>query len=153
MPGRVFVQNVFSILSLGTDSLQKGGIEMRRAVPLAVVLLCGLAPWARADGGAPAGRHLAEAEVDLVPRPKARGRDLVPVSVAADVATKLAVLEAFREAGITKSELGRRIKKNEKEVRRILNPKHPTKLPALTATLRALGRRLAIGMEKADEAA
>jgi tetratricopeptide (TPR) repeat protein len=38
---------------------------MRRVVPLAVVLLCGLAPWTRADGGAPAGRHLAEAAVDL----------------------------------------------------------------------------------------
>lgn len=29
-----------------------------------------------------------------LPRPKARGRDLVPVSVAPDVAAKLAVLEA-----------------------------------------------------------
>jgi len=38
---------------------------MRRAVPLAVVLLCGLAPFARADGGAPARRHLAEAEIAL----------------------------------------------------------------------------------------
>jgi antitoxin HicB len=55
-----------------------------------------------------------------LPRPKARRRDLVPVSVAPDVAAKLAVLEAFREAGITKSELGRRINKDEKEVRRIL---------------------------------
>ncbi len=38
---------------------------MRRVVPLAVVLLCGLASFARAEGGAPAGRRLAEAEVDL----------------------------------------------------------------------------------------
>ena len=43
-----------------------------------------------------------------LPRPKTRGGDLVPVSVAPHVAAKLAVLEAFREAGITKSELGRR---------------------------------------------
>ena len=88
-----------------------------------------------------------------LPRPKARGRDLVPVSVAPDVAAKLAVLEAFREAGITKSELGRRINKDEKEVCRILHPTHPTKLPALTATLLALGQRLVISMEKAGEAA
>jgi hypothetical protein len=32
-------------------------------------------------------------------------------------------------------------------------PKTPTKLPALTATLRAFGRRLVIAIEKADEAA
>lgn len=38
---------------------------MRRAVPLAVVLLFGLAPFARAEAGAPAVRHLAEAEVAL----------------------------------------------------------------------------------------
>jgi tetratricopeptide (TPR) repeat protein len=38
---------------------------MRRAVPLAVVLLCGFAPFARADGGAPAVRRLAEAEIAL----------------------------------------------------------------------------------------
>jgi antitoxin HicB len=89
----------------------------------------------------------------VLPRPKARRRDLVPVSVAPDVAAKLAVLEVFREAGITKSELGRRVNKDEKEVRRILNPKHPNKLPALTATLRALRQRLVISMEKAGEAA
>jgi antitoxin HicB len=88
-----------------------------------------------------------------LPRPKARGRHVVPVSVAPDVAAKLAVLEAFREAGISKSELGRRINKDEKEVRRILSPKHATKLPTLTAALRALGRRLVIGIEKAHEAA
>ena len=33
-------------------------------------------------------------------------------------------------------------------MRRILNPKHATKLPALTVILRALGLRLVIRMEK-----
>jgi antitoxin HicB len=88
-----------------------------------------------------------------LPRPKARGRGLVPIAVPPDVAAKLAVLEAFREAGISKSELGRRIGRDEKEVRRILDPKHPTKLPALMAALRALGQRLVIGVEKVEEAA
>jgi antitoxin HicB len=88
-----------------------------------------------------------------LPRPKARGRGLIPIAVPPDVAAKLAVLEAFREAGISKSELGRRIARDEKEVRRILDPKHPTKLPALTAALRALGQRLVIGVQKVEEAA
>jgi len=88
-----------------------------------------------------------------LPRPKTRGRGLIPIAVAPDVAAKLAVLEAFREAGINKSELGRRIGKDEKEVRRILDPRHPTKLPALTAALRALGQRLVIGVEKVEQAA
>jgi len=84
-----------------------------------------------------------------LPRAKARGAELVPVAVAPDVAAKLAVLEAFGEAGITKSDLARRIGKDEKEVRRILDPRHPTKLPALTAALRALGKRLVVAVEAA----
>ena len=87
-----------------------------------------------------------------LPKPRAKGRDLVDISVAPDVAAKLAVLEFFAAAGITKTELARRIGKDEKEVRRILDPKHPTKLPALTAALRALGKRLVVGVVEAEAA-
>jgi len=88
----------------------------------------------------------------ILPRARARARGLVEISVAPDVAAKLAVLEAFKAAGISKSELARRIGKDEKEVRRILDPKHPTKLPALTAALRALGKRLVVGVMEAEAA-
>ena len=81
-----------------------------------------------------------------LPKPRAKGRNLVDIAVAPDVAAKLAVLECFAAAGISKSELARRIGKDEKEVRRILDPKHPTKLPALAAALRALGKRLMVGV-------
>ncbi len=84
-----------------------------------------------------------------LPRSRAKGRDLIEISVAPDVAAKLAVLESFVAAGISKSELARRIGKDEKEVRRILDPKHATKLPALTAALRALGKRLVVGVAEA----
>ena len=87
-----------------------------------------------------------------LPKPRARGRGLVDIAVAPDVAAKLAVLESFAAAGITKSELARRIGKDEKEVRRILDPKHPTKLPALNAALRALGKRLVVGVIEARAA-
>jgi antitoxin HicB len=84
-----------------------------------------------------------------LPRAKARGHGMVPIAVAPDVAAKLAVLEAFCDARITKVELARRLGKDEKEVRRILDPRHATKLAALTQTLRALGMRLVVGVEKA----
>lgn len=87
-----------------------------------------------------------------LPKPRAKGRSLVDVAVAPDVAAKLAVLEAFASAGISKSELARRIGKDEKEVRRILDTRHPTKLPALTAALRALGKRLVVGVMEAEAA-
>lgn len=87
-----------------------------------------------------------------LPKPRAKGRGLIDVAVAPDVAAKLAVLEAFAAAGISKSELARRIGKDEKEVRRILDPRHPTKLPALTEALRVLGKRLVVGVMEAEAA-
>lgn len=71
------------------------------------------------------------------------------ISVEADVAAKLAVIETFLGLGITKSELARRLGKDEKEVRRILDPMHPTKLAPLAAALAAMGRRLIIGIADA----
>jgi antitoxin HicB len=84
-----------------------------------------------------------------LPKAKARGADLVAIAVEAAVAAKLAFLDAFREAGMSKSEFGRRLGKDEKEVRRLLDPKHPTKLSTLTDALRVLGQRLIIGVENA----
>ena len=84
-----------------------------------------------------------------LPKAKARGADLVPIAVEAAVAAKLAFLDAFRQAGMSKSEFGRKIGKDEKEVRRLLDPKHPTKLNTLTEALHVLGRRLVIGVEAA----
>ncbi|HEX8665221.1 MAG TPA: type II toxin-antitoxin system HicB family antitoxin [Beijerinckiaceae bacterium] len=84
-----------------------------------------------------------------LPGRRARGRGLVPVAVEPDVAAKLAVTEAFAEAGITKAELAARLGKDEREVRRILDPRHATKLPTLQAALAALGRRLVVGVEEA----
>jgi antitoxin HicB len=87
-----------------------------------------------------------------LPKARARTRGLVEIAIAPDVAAKLAVLEAFKDAGISKSELARRIGRDEKEVRRILDPRHPTKLPALSTALRALGKRLVVGVMEAEAA-
>lgn len=87
-----------------------------------------------------------------LPRAKTRrGAGLVPVAVEAEVAAKLAVIEAVRTSGISKSEFARRIGKDEKEARRILDPKHPTKLTTLSAALRKLGQRLVIATEPIGE--
>lgn len=81
-----------------------------------------------------------------VPRPGARsGRK---VTVPAEAAAKLAVLEAFAASGITKTELARRLGVRETEARRILDPMHPTKLPRLQQALAALGKRLVVGVEE-----
>ena len=80
-----------------------------------------------------------------VPDAKAKGRGLIAIAVAPEIA----VLEAFKRSGISKSELGRRIGKDEKEVRRILDPRHNTKLATLIEALRELGQQLVIGVQAA----
>jgi antitoxin HicB len=88
-----------------------------------------------------------------LPLPAAQAHRGHSVTVSAEVAAKLAVLEAFEAAGISKSELARRLGVGENEARRILDPMHATKLPRLTAALAALGRRLVVGVEDRASAA
>ena len=82
-----------------------------------------------------------------LPKPRARGRSLVSITVEPEIAAKLALLEAIREKGISQRAFARLIGKDEKEARRILDPKHATKLATLTAALRKLGQRLVIAVE------
>jgi antitoxin HicB len=88
-----------------------------------------------------------------LPKAKARGSDLVPVAVEPEIAMKLAIIAAFRERGLSKSEFGRLIHKDEKEARRILDPLHPTKIRTLSEALQAVGRRMVIATERIPELA
>jgi antitoxin HicB len=82
-----------------------------------------------------------------VPGPKSKRRGLIGIAVEPEVAAKIAMLEAFESSGISKSDLGRRLGKDGKEIRRILDPRHCTKLATLTEALREFGQQLVIGVE------
>jgi antitoxin HicB len=73
----------------------------------------------------------------------------IQIAVAPDMAAKLAVLEAFREAGLSKLELARLLHKDEREIRRILDPHHATKLASLSQALKVMGKKLVVTMEAA----
>ncbi len=77
----------------------------------------------------------------------------IDIGVAPDVAAKLAVLEAFAASGHSKSDLAAMLGKDEKEVRRILDPMHATRFATLAAVLETLGQRLVVGVADIDEAA
>jgi antitoxin HicB len=83
------------------------------------------------------------------PAPSAEGRLSVPVPAL--TAAKAALYLALREAGISKSELAARLGCDEKEVRRLLDPRHLSKLPRIERALSALGKSLAVRL--VDEAA
>jgi antitoxin HicB len=86
---------------------------------------------------------------ESIPEPsKARKNDLL-VSVPALMAAKAAIYLALKEARISKSELAKRLKCDEKEVRRLLDPRHKSKIDRIEAALEALGKSLFVGYHAA----
>jgi antitoxin HicB len=51
--------------------------------------------------------------------------------------------------GITNVQLARKLRCDEKEVRRMLDPRHPTKLPRIEEALDVFGKRLVVSVEDA----
>jgi antitoxin HicB len=87
---------------------------------------------------------------DPIPEPSALD-DRPTVPVPAQTAAKAALYLALRETGITKADLASRLGCDEKEVRRLLDPRHPSKLPRIQKALAALGKGLSVRL--VDEAA
>ncbi|WP_455466926.1 type II toxin-antitoxin system HicB family antitoxin [Bartonella sp. B39] len=83
-----------------------------------------------------------------LPTPK-QHQGLITVTVDAWNVFKLAVIEAFSEANITKTELANRLGKKETEARRILDPHYPTKLQTLEQALTVLGKQVIITIKDA----
>lgn len=70
----------------------------------------------------------------------------VMVSLPIDTAAKAALYEAMRDAHVSKAELARRLGVDEKEVRRMLDPGHTSKIPRIATALHVLGRRLQLSL-------
>jgi antitoxin HicB len=83
-------------------------------------------------------RILENEDIPVTTKAK-RGETIVAVPIS--TAMKAALYLAMREQGINKSELARRLGVDEKEARRMLDPKHSTKVPALEHALHILGKR------------
>ena len=93
-----------------------------------------------------AGRIADGREIPQPSRAKP-GERLIPVP--APTAVKAALYLAMEDAGITKAQLARQLGCDEKEVRRMLDPKHPTKLPRIKEALEAFGKRLVVSVDEA----
>lgn len=72
-----------------------------------------------------------------------------PVPLPAGLAAKAAVYAAWKESGLRKIELAQRLDRDESVVRRILDPRHGTKIEHLDDAARALGGRLIVSFEPA----
>jgi len=59
--------------------------------------------------------------------------------LTAQTAAKAALYVALQEAKVTKTELAKRLQCDEKEVRQLLDPRHPSKLPRIESAWRRWG--------------
>jgi len=82
-----------------------------------------------------------------IPSPERLEAGQHSVSLPAQMALKAALYINMREAEITKMELARRMDMHEREVRRILDPHHGTKLPTIERAFEALGKRITFDLE------
>ncbi len=75
-----------------------------------------------------------------VPSKPRRGEKII--AVPAQTSIKAALYVAMDESKINKSELARRLNVDVREIRRMLNPHHGTKLPSMEQALAALGKHM-----------
>ncbi len=86
---------------------------------------------------------------DALPTPSRASKSQYLVPVPAPMAAKAALYLAMRHSKISKTELARRLGCDEKEIRRLLDPRHPSKLARMQSALAALGQRLVVGVRAA----
>ncbi len=76
-----------------------------------------------------------------IPESKANPGEKYWVAVPLQMALKAALYLAMQDSGMANTQLAKLLGKDEKEVRRILDPRHGTKLPIIEQALRRLGKQ------------
>jgi antitoxin HicB len=90
---------------------------------------------------------------DTIPLPSVvqKGQYLIPVPI--QTAFKAALYEEIQRQGMNKVEMAARLGIDEKEVRRLLDPHHASKLPRIAEVLERVGKRIVVGVEDEKELA
>ncbi len=84
-----------------------------------------------------------------LPSPSRPRKGQRQVALRPMAAAKLAIHQAMRDQGVSQMELDRRIRRDPKDVRRLLDLLHRSRLDRLEAALAALGKRLIIEIRDA----
>jgi antitoxin HicB len=79
-----------------------------------------------------------------IPRPSRPKRGQHRIALPAQMAAKAALYLSIQKAAITNSELARRIGCDVREVRRLLDPRHPSKIGRVEEALAAVGQCLGV---------
>ena len=81
---------------------------------------------------------------DPIPLPSPVGKTDDYVEIPLSVASKVLLLNAFLEARISQLELAKRIGRPKQEITRLFDLRHATKIDAVQAAARALGKELSL---------
>ena len=85
-----------------------------------------------------------------IPAPAGIRKGKCAIPLPATMAAKAALYMATREAGVTTRGLGRALKCDQKEARRIMDPHHATKIGRLEDALSNFGMELVVSMKRKD---
>lgn len=77
-----------------------------------------------------------------IPLPSSRKRGEHLASLPIGTAMKAALYVTMKEQQVSKSELARRMQLDEKEARRMMDPKHATRVATLERALHVMGKRV-----------
>jgi antitoxin HicB len=77
-----------------------------------------------------------------IPAPSALKRKQVMISLHTTFAAKTALYTAMREQKLTNISLAKKLRCDEKEVRRLLDPHYSSKFPRIEEALHILGKRI-----------
>ena len=83
-----------------------------------------------------------------IPNPTSTKNYDYTVVLPTQMAAKAALYIAIKEMGISKMELAKKINCDEKEIRRLLDPRHASKIPRIEAVLAKLGNQLILSYNR-----
>jgi antitoxin HicB len=82
-----------------------------------------------------------------IPTPSSRAPGTILIALPTLYAMKAALYLALREQRLSQAALAAKLGKDEEEVRRLLDPKHLSRISSIEAALRAIGKRVQVVVE------
>ena len=106
-----------------------------------------------AEGALQAAFEYRIMKKEPLPQPSKPRTNEQLVTVPVETATKAALHMVVAEEKVTKTELAKRLALDEKEVRRLMDPQHASKVPRIAQALAAYGKRIQISIVPASSRA
>lgn len=88
------------------------------------------------------------ARLEDIPKASPQLQGQYAITLPVQMAAKAALYLAMQERGLSIGELAKLLRGNEREVRQLLDPKHPAELRRIEEALAAVGQALVVGVQE-----